>query len=183
MFRRRGDTKQPQPGAAAAPRGSAKGAVPARAGDGQTRSEPFTYIQKGTTISGQVEASGRVRVHGVIRGDVKVEGALEVAQAGLVEGNSIEADEVKIIGRVVVKRLVARGKVEIWDGGELVGDVTAASLDIEEGARFTGRSEMLGGSPSTDGVQPERSRPAAADESVAGDLLDASAVGRGVERE
>lgn len=106
--------------------------------------EPFTYIQKGTTIVGQLEARGRVRVHGLVRGDVKVHGALEVAEAGLVEGASIEADDVKIIGRVVVERLVAKGKVEIWDGGELIGDVRAASLDIEEGARFTGRSEMAG---------------------------------------
>lgn len=123
------------------PRGGAQDA--ARSQTAET--EPFTYIQRGTTIVGKLEASGRVRVHGVVRGDVRVDGALEVAEAGLVQGTSIEADEVKIIGRVVVDKLVARGKVEIWDGGELIGDVQAASLDIEEGARFTGRSDMTGG--------------------------------------
>ena len=115
--------------------------------------EPFTYIQRGTTIVGQVEASGRVRVHGVVKGDVRVDGALEVAEAGLVEGARIEADEVKIIGRVVVDKLVARGKVEIWDGRELIGDVQAASLDIEEGARFTGRSDMTGAVEKRNGAE------------------------------
>lgn len=184
MFRRRGESNQAPSGAEGASKASAKGASGTKP-DAAPKNEPFTYIQRGTTISGQVEATGRVRVHGVIRGDVKVDGALEVAQSGLVEGNSIEADEVKIIGRVVVKRLVARGKVEIWDGGELVGDVTAARLDIEEGARFTGRSEMLGGKAgAADGQSGLAGEPAGASAGtdVAGDLLDASAVGRSVER-
>src|SRR5690554_482623 len=110
------------------------------AGSGQR--EPFTYIQRGTQIVGRLEATGRVRVHGVVRGDVTVAGPLEVAESGLVEGTNVEADEVKIIGRLVVEQLVVKGKVEIWAGGELIGDVVAAALDIEEGARFTGRSEM-----------------------------------------
>jgi cytoskeletal protein CcmA (bactofilin family) len=147
MFRRRAEKqdKSGRPTKAAAPEargGGSRPAAPASASSGKV--EPFTYIQRGTTITGQLEARGRVRVHGVVRGDVKVDGALEVAESGLVEGASVEADDVKIIGRVVVERLLARGKVEIWDGGELIGDVRAASLDIEEGARFTGRSEMAG---------------------------------------
>jgi len=110
-------------------------------GDGERR-EPFTYVHRGTTVVGELDAEGRVRVHGTVRGNVRVRGVLEVAEAGVVEGDRIDADEVKILGRVVAT-VHARGKVEIWKGGELVGDVRAASLDIEEGARFTGRSEMM----------------------------------------
>lgn len=105
--------------------------------------EPFTYIHKGTVLTGDVSASGRLRVHGTVRGDVTVSGVLEVAESGLVEARRVEADEVKIIGMVVAACVIARGRVEIWKGGELRGDVRAASLDIEDGARFTGRSEML----------------------------------------
>lgn len=49
----------------------------------------------------------------------------------------------KVLGRVVAD-VRATGKVEIWKGGHLVGDVKARTLDIEEGAYFTGRSEMVG---------------------------------------
>ena len=66
---------------------------------------------------------------------------LEVAEAGIIEGDLIEADEVKIIGRVHAS-VHAKGKIEIWKAGQLEGDVRAAALDIEEGASFTGRSEM-----------------------------------------
>lgn len=134
MFRRR--AKGPDGKGDPAPSGEARREGSAAA------AEPFTYVQRGTTIVGHVEAEGRVRVHGVVRGDMVVDGTLEVAEAGLVEGTTVRANDVKIIGRVVVDRLEARGKVEIWEGGELIGDVKAAALDIEEGARFTGRSEM-----------------------------------------
>jgi len=112
------------------------------------RKEPFTYIHSGTTLLGQLLAEGRVRVHGQVKGNVKVAGVLEVSKAGFIEGDLIEADEVKILGRVRAN-VVSGGKVEIWSGGELVGNVRAASLDIEEGAFFTGTSEMVGpdGSP------------------------------------
>lgn len=108
--------------------------------------EPFTYIHRGTTIVGDLEAKGRVRIHGTVRGDVRVSGVLEVAEAGVVEGNLIEADEVKILGTVRAS-VHARGKIEIWKAGRLEGDVRAAALDIEEGASFTGRSDMNAGDP------------------------------------
>lgn len=106
------------------------------------RKEPFTYIHRGTTLIGQLIGEGRVRVHGNVKGDIKVAGVLEVSQAGVVDGELIEADEVKILGRVRAD-VIAGGKVEIWNGGELIGNVKAASLDIEEGAFFTGTSEMV----------------------------------------
>jgi len=107
-------------------------------------SEPFTYIHRGTKIVGDLEATGRVRVHGAIEGNVRISGVLEVAEAGLIEGENIEADEVKILGKVRAN-VSARGKIEIWKDGHLEGDVRASALDIEEGASFTGRSEMVPG--------------------------------------
>ena len=108
-----------------------------------TASEPFTYIHRGTTLVGDLEASGRVRVHGTVHGNVRVTGILEVAEAGTIEGDRVEADEVKILGKVRAN-VDAKGKIEIWKDGLLEGDVRASALDIEEGASFTGRSEMTG---------------------------------------
>ena len=112
-----------------------------RRGKGRRGNEPFTYIQEGTTVRGDLEASGRVRVHGTIHGNVIVEGVLEVAAEGSIKGERVEAEHVRILGTVEAM-VAAVGKVEIWRGGSLDGDVRAASLDIEEGASFTGRSEM-----------------------------------------
>jgi cytoskeletal protein CcmA (bactofilin family) len=99
--------------------------------------DPFTYIHQGTEIQGDLIGKGRVRIHGTVRGNITVEGVLEIAEDGLVEGQTITADEVKIIGHVK-----ARVKVEIWQKGILEGDIRATALDIEEGATFIGRSDM-----------------------------------------
>jgi cytoskeletal protein CcmA (bactofilin family) len=107
----------------------------------ETGGEAFTYVHGSTVVRGAIEATGRVRVHGTVRGDVRVDGVLEVAQGGLVEGERVEADEVRILG-VVRASVHAAVRVEIWKHGTLEGDVTTAALDIEEGATFVGRSMM-----------------------------------------
>lgn len=104
--------------------------------------EPYTYVHHGTVVEGDLVADGRLRVHGAVRGDVRAAGLLEVAAEGRVTAARIEAQEVRILGDVRGD-VHARGSVQIWRGGSLVGDVHAATLDIEEGASFTGRSHML----------------------------------------
>lgn len=125
--------------------------------------EPFTYIHQDTTITGDLVASGRVRVHGTVRGNVTVDGVLEIAEAGVIEGEQVRADEVKIIGRVHAN-VEAKGKIEIWRKGRLVGDVRASALDIEEGASFSGRSLMsTAGAPAElpgEVAEPGRDEPA-----------------------
>ncbi|MGL4608375.1 MAG: bactofilin family protein [Trueperaceae bacterium] len=107
----------------------------------QSSADPFTYINQGTEIQGNIVAKGRVRIHGLVRGNIMVDGVLEIAEDGVVEGEMIAADEVKIIGHVKAN-VEAKVKVEIWQKGILEGDIRAATLDIEEGATFIGRSDM-----------------------------------------
>jgi len=108
--------------------------------------QPFTYIHQGTSIKGEVVASGRVRIHGSIKGNVVVDGVLEVAETGVIEGGLVKAGEIRILG-CVRANVEASGKIEIWKKGELEGNVRAKALDIEEGATFSGRSEMISGKP------------------------------------
>ena len=112
-----------------------------RGSDGPAQREPFTYVHKGTVVVGEIIATGRVRVHGEIRGNVKVDGVLEIAESGMVTGETVEADVVKVLGTVTAD-VMASGKVEIWKGGVLTGNVSAPALDIEEGATFVGFSHM-----------------------------------------
>lgn len=141
MFRRKSnDSETP---AQEAPRRESAMPVqaPSREAGRKATKEIFTIIYRGTTVSGDIHAEGRVRVYGTVRGNVHVDGTLEVAESGYVEGDTIEVQVIKVIGRVR-GNVIADGKVEIWKGGVLEGDVKAAALDIEEGAAFTGRSEM-----------------------------------------
>lgn len=105
--------------------------------------EPYSYLHHGTVVRGDLVVEGRLRVHGTVHGDVRVGGLLEVAEDGRVLGRRIEVGDVRILGEVRGE-VHATGAVQIWRGGRLDGDVHAATLDIEEGASFSGRSHMPG---------------------------------------
>ena len=101
--------------------------------------EPYSYVDAETTVEGTLTAGARLRVDGRVRGEVRVEGVLEVAPGGRIEVGPVRAADVRIAGEIVAD-VHAAGTVELWNGGRLEGDVRATSLDIEEGATFLGRS-------------------------------------------
>lgn len=99
----------------------------------------ITFISLGTEVQGEIRSTGNLRVEGTIQGNVKAEGDIEVSASGIIEGKTVSARNIVIHGRVKAT-LVAEGQLRIHSQGEVEGDVTAASLDIESGARFVGYS-------------------------------------------
>lgn len=119
-------------------------------------------------MEGDVRVPGRLRVDGTVRGDVHADGPLDVGGDGSVTADRVCASDVRILGDVRGD-VHATGAVRIWRGGRLTGDVFAATLDIEEGAVFTGRShvptaaEPSGGAGGAEPVAPTPVAEGAAD--------------------
>ncbi len=131
----------------------------ARRGDPR---EPYSYLHPSTTVEGDVHAA-RLRVDGTLRGSVVVEGLLEVAPGGRVEGGPVRAHDVRIAGAVIAD-VRAEGTVEVWRDGRLEGDVRAGALDVDEGGRFLGRSLALDApDPDADAAPQEGPGPGAAE--------------------
>jgi cytoskeletal protein CcmA (bactofilin family) len=107
----------------------------------------MTFISKGSEVTGNIRATGNLRVDGIIRGKVHADGDLEVSAGGLIEGESVRARNIVIHGQVKAT-LTAEGHLRIHSQGEVQGDVTAQALDIESGARFVGYSHT--GKPSAE---------------------------------
>jgi cytoskeletal protein CcmA (bactofilin family) len=103
------------------------------------QNQSMTFISKGSEISGDLHASGNLRVDGAIHGNVLVQGDIEVSAGGVIEGKSVSARNIVIHG-LVKATLTAAEQLRIHSQGEVQGDVTAKSLDIESGARFIGYS-------------------------------------------
>ncbi|MGE5318821.1 MAG: bactofilin family protein [Hyphomicrobiaceae bacterium] len=99
----------------------------------------MTFISKGSEVTGDIHASGNLRVDGIVRGTVRAGGDLEVSAEGLIEGKSVSAHNIIIHG-VVKATLTAEGLLRIHSHAEVQGDVAAEALDIESGARFVGYS-------------------------------------------
>gem|GEM_PF-962636 len=140
MFRRRQRDTEPNHSSVAGDDVTAPRAAEAPNAEADT----ITVLQRGSVVTGNLQAPGRVVVNGSLLGDVVAAGRVEVGVDGSIEGDSVRAAEIVILGRVRADVEVS-GVVEVWDGGRLEGDVRAAALDIEPGATFIGRSEMLRG--------------------------------------
>lgn len=118
--------------------------------------EPYSYLHPGTTVEGTVRAK-RLRVDGTLRGKVEVEGVLEIAPGGRIDGGPVAAHDVRVAGALVAD-VRAEGTVEVWPGGRLEGDVRAGALDVDEGGRFLGRSLSLDGDDGHGEREPEAAR-------------------------
>ena len=102
-------------------------------------------------LSSDVEIKGHVRftndlvVDGKIEGEIDSDGSLTVGENARVRAE-IRTRSVVIYGKVH-GNIIVSDRVEIKANAELVGDIKAATLSIEAGAVFVGKSTV--GAPST----------------------------------
>ncbi len=92
-------------------------------------------------IHGDVKVSGSLLIYGKVFGSIQSSGAVRTANGSVVNGN-ISAKEAAIGGKVDGDLDVEK-KVTLGDTSFLTGNLKAAILIIEEGAKFDGVCSML----------------------------------------
>ena len=97
-----------------------------------------SLLSRNVVIDGEVLGEENLHVDGNIKGRIKLSGNLFVGASGLVEAD-VQAINVVIQGKIV-GNVTADQQLEIQPSGKLIGDCTAASIYIREGAVFEGRS-------------------------------------------
>jgi cytoskeletal protein CcmA (bactofilin family) len=100
-----------------------------------------SLLSKKVNIKGEIQGNEDLHVEGRFEGSIKITGNIFVGQSGVVDAD-IEADNIVIQGQIQ-GNVLARKQLEIQAHGQLIGDCTAQSIDIKEGAIFEGRSNML----------------------------------------
>lgn len=131
-----------------------------------------SIIGRGSELTGDLEGSGQLRVEGKVDGTIRMDGEVQVASEGSVEGR-IEADEVVAAGSVS-GTIAARGAVRLEDGCQVDADVHCPVLELEEGGRLNGRVDMSGDEVPEEGPRTARatvaaSPPAGPDDEAADD--------------
>lgn len=91
-------------------------------------------------IKGSIKFSHDLIIDGRIEGEVSSDGALTVGENALIKGE-IKTRAVTLFGKVEGNITVVE-RCELKSNAVLVGDVTAGTLAIEEGATFLGRSQV-----------------------------------------
>ena len=109
-------------------------------------------VSKEVKIEGEIQGSENLQVEGRFKGTIKLAGDLYIGPTGVVDAD-IEADNVVVHGQLN-GNVLARKQLQIQSSGKLVGDCTAQSIDIKEGALFEGRSKMIRPSASPAGSSP-----------------------------
>ncbi len=95
-----------------------------------------SVIAADLTIEGKIEGAGNVRLAGRFKGDVRVEGNLTI-EAGAKLTGGVRANVVIIMGELE-GNIEGASRVELLEGGILVGDVKAGSLTVAAGSRMRG---------------------------------------------
>jgi cytoskeletal protein CcmA (bactofilin family) len=118
----------PSPAPAPAPRADA----------GLSRKE--SLIAADITIEGKIEGGGSVRIAGRFKGDASVQGDLTL-EAGAKLTGSVRADKVTIGGELE-GNVVEASRVDLLQGGVVIGDLKAGSLTVAAGARMRGLADF-----------------------------------------
>ena len=92
-------------------------------------------------IHGDVQVSGSLLIYGKIFGNIHSNSAVRTAKGSVVKGN-ISAKEATIGGKVDGDLDIVK-KVTLGDTSVLTGNLKAAILTIEEGAKFEGVCNMM----------------------------------------
>jgi cytoskeletal protein CcmA (bactofilin family) len=106
-----------------------------------------TLLGEGARFIGDLECEGPLVLCGQVRGDGRIDGALNIAGSAHWEGN-VTAQQAVVTGRVSGSLTVA-GKLEIGRSAVIHGSVTAQSLAIAQGAVVDGDIRVTGEAPIT----------------------------------
>jgi len=101
-------------------------------------------IGKSVQIRGEVKGSEDLVVDGLVEGTITLtESRLTIGPNAQVQAN-VSARDVVILGNLRGD-IHAGGRVELRAGSNVVGDIKAARLSIEENALFSGKVDLIQG--------------------------------------
>lgn len=100
------------------------------------------YLGEDTVFSGVLSFNGAVRIDGKMDGEVNTDDTLIVGETGTLEAD-ITAGTVICRGKIK-GTIKATKRIEIHTNSEVVGNISAPSLLVENGALFDGNCDMTG---------------------------------------
>lgn len=100
----------------------------------------INIIGSGTSIKGDIKASGDIRIDGALIGSINAKGKVVIGVTGNVEGEIIcqSADfSGNIKAKITVTELLA-----MKASARITGDIVTGKLSVEPGANFSGTCNM-----------------------------------------
>jgi cytoskeletal protein CcmA (bactofilin family) len=98
------------------------------------------FLDKGTTLTGELQFAGQLQIHGNFHGSITTNDILVIGDNAVIHAD-IKAGEIEIHGKVF-GNMEAKKRIEIYPSGRVHGDVRSPVFIIDAGAVFDGRSHM-----------------------------------------
>jgi cytoskeletal protein CcmA (bactofilin family) len=99
-----------------------------------------SVIAANLTIEGKIEGSGNVRMAGRFKGDVRIDGNFNIEPGAHLTGQVLAA--VVVVGGELQGNIESAKRVDVMEGGVIVGDVKAGSITVAAGSRMRGHVEF-----------------------------------------
>jgi len=103
-------------------------------------SNTSAYLDAGSRISGKLSFETPARIDGQVDGEINAKDSLTIGESAVVAAQ-IKADSVVVAGKVSGD-IVAIRRIEIRPSAKVLGNITAPTLVINEGALFEGHCAM-----------------------------------------
>lgn len=103
--------------------------------------ELHALLGRGTRFRGTLTFEGRVRIDGVLEGEIFGDGVLVIGEGAEVHA-AVEVDTLIVRGGTLRGNVMARQLIEIHSEGAVYGDIRAPEIDIAKGCIFEGRCTM-----------------------------------------
>ena len=101
----------------------------------------LTKIEKGTFLKGSIGADTDKRIDGVVEGVLKTSQKIFIGETGKFKGQAI-AKNIDLCGKLDGEIHVEK-KLFLKETAILTGDIRVGSIEIEEGAYFKGKCNVI----------------------------------------
>src|SRR5271166_2360142 len=114
-----------------------------------------SVIAANLSIEGKIEGAGNVRMAGRFKGDVKIDGNFNIEPGAHLTGQVLAA--VVVVGGELQGNIGSAKRIDVLDGGVIVGDVKAGAITVAAGSRMRGHVEFgWGDEKVVGGIEPKK---------------------------
>src|ERR1700688_45798 len=99
-----------------------------------------SVIAANLTIEGKIEGSGNVRMAARFKGDVRIDGNFTIDHGAHLTGQVLAG--IVVVGGELQGNIESAKRVDVQEGGIIVGDVKAGSITVAAGSRMRGHVEF-----------------------------------------
>src|SRR5882762_11789568 len=99
-----------------------------------------SVIAANLSIEGKIEGTGNVKMAGRFKGDVRIDGNFTMDSGAHLTGQVLAS--IVVVGGELQGNIESAKRVDVLEGGVIVGDVKAGSITVAAGSRMRGHVEF-----------------------------------------